>query len=189
MRASHAVILAALLVAGAVGIGAGPADAEPGPPPDPAPVGPPIEVPSPPADPFAAASAQTHSDQAGVLAELLGSGSGASPAELFDQGLGQSAPPPLDPLAAAGTLFAQNYRMPSGDEPSPYALQTDVPAGPFARIDVFRGVHALFHSGIGRMAGAELGQPLPGTAAPPGVTIPPGLEQFYVSAGSVSPVG
>ena len=68
--------------------------------------------------------------------------------------------------------------MPSGEVDSPYVLQTGVPAGPFARVDAFKGVHALLHGSMGRMPGAELGQPLPGTDPPPGTAIPAGIEQF-----------
>ena len=77
--------------------------------------------------------------------------------------------------------------MPSGEVPSPYVLQSDVPPGPFARVDAFKGAHAMIHGALGRMPGAELGQPLPGTAPPPGTNIPPGLEQFYVDPASLPP--
>ena len=161
--------------------GSGIAAAEPAPPPDPAPTGPPAEAVAPPLDPFAAASEQTKSDQVGTLADLLSAGAGA-PAEVLNQGVGLSAPPPVDPLAAAGLLYPQYYRMPSGEMASPYVLQTDVPAGPFARVDAFKGVHALIHGGLGRMPGGELGQPLEGTAPVPGTNLPPGLEQFFTTA-------
>ncbi len=171
--------LAGVLVALA---GPGIAAAEPAPPTDPAPIGPPAEAVAPPIDPFAAASEQTKSDQVGTLADLLSAGAAGSPAEALNQGVGLSAPPPVDPLAAAGLLYPQYYRMPSGEMASPYVLQTDVPAGPFARVDAFKGVHALVHGGLGRMPGAELGQPLAGTAPVPGATLPPGLEQFFTTA-------
>ena len=162
--------------------GSGIAAAEPDPPPEPAPTGLPAEVIAPPPDPFAAASEQSKSDQIGALADLLCAGVAGSPAEALNQGVGLSAPPPVDPLAAAGLLYPQYYRMPSGEEASPYVLQTDVPAGPFARVDAFKGVHALIHGGLGRMPGGELGQPLAGTAPVPGTNLPPGLEQFFTSA-------
>lgn len=173
--AGLAGVLAALTVAGG-------ATAEPAPPPDPAPTGPPPEAVAPPIDPFAAASEQTKSDQVGTLTDLLSAGATGSPAEVLNQGVGLSAPPPVDPLAAAGLLYPQYYRMPSGEMASPYVLQTDVPAGPFARVDAFKGVHALIHGGLGRMPGGELGQPLPGTAPLPGTNLPPGLEQFSTTA-------
>lgn len=162
------------------------ASAEPPPPPDPAPIGPPAEIAAPPPDPFAAASEQTSSDQVGTLAALLAGPTGAPPADVLNRGVGLTAPPPVDPLAAAGMMYPQYYRMPSGEEASPYVLQTDVPPGPFARVDAFKGVHALIHGGLGRMPGGELGQPLPGIAPPPGTNLPPGLEQFYVVPGPVA---
>ena len=161
------------------------AHADPPPPSDPPPAGPSAEPAAPPLDPFAAASEQTKTDQIGTLADLLTGGNGLSPADLLNQGVGLAAPPPVDPLAATGILYPQYYRMPSGEQASPYVLQTDVPPGPFARVDAFKGVHALIHGGLGRMPGGELGQPLPGIAPPPGTNLPPGLEQFYVAPGPV----
>ncbi len=72
----------------------------------------------------------------------------------------------------------QYYRMPTPDMTSPYTLTQDAPAGPFARVDAFKGVHALIHGALGRMPADQLGDPLPGTAPPPGFVIPPGPEQF-----------
>ena len=70
--------------------------------------------------------------------------------------------------------------MPDPDQASPYQLAPNSEPSPFARIDAWKSVHALIHGGLGRMPGSDLGQPLPGIAAPPGVNLPPGLEQFYV---------
>ena len=91
-------------------------------------------------------------------------------------------PAPADPLVLAQLLMPQNFRMPTPDQISPYALAPNTDPGPFARIEAWRGVHALLHGGLGRMPGNDLGQPLPGTAPPPGSNLPPGLEQFYVPA-------
>ena len=172
--------LAGLAAVCAALAGDGVAAAEPAPPPDPTLIELPAEAIVPPPDPFAAASETTKSDQVGTLTDLLAGPSGASPAEVLNQAVGLSAPPPVDPLAAAGLLYPQYYRMPTGENASPYVLETDVPAGPFARVDAFKGVHALIHGGLGRMPGVELGQPLPGTAPPPGSNPPAGLEQFYI---------
>ena len=76
------------------------------------------------------------------------------------------------------TLLPQYYRMPTPDMTSPYQLTQDAPAGPFARVDAFKGVHALLHGALGRMPADQLGDPLPGTAPPPGFVIPAGPEQF-----------
>ena len=67
----------------------------------------------------------------------------------------------------------QYYRMPTTDMTSPYQLTQDAPAGPFARVDAFKGVHALLHGALGRMPADQLGDPLPGTAPPPGFGLPP----------------
>ena len=135
-----------------------------------------IDSPLPAPDPFSAVSQQTNADPVGTLTDLLTGSSGSSGV------LGQSAAPngssPVDPIASIGSLLPQNYRMPSGAEDSPYVLQTGVPAGPFARVDAFKGAHALIHGSLGRMPRGELGQPLPGTAPPPGTAIPPGIEHF-----------
>ena len=89
--------------------------------------------------------------------------------------------PAADPLALAQLLMPQNFRMPTPDQVSPYLLAPNVDPSPFARIDAWKGVHALLHGGLGRLPGDELGQALPGTAAPPGSNLPPGLEQFYIA--------
>lgn len=91
-----------------------------------------------------------------------------------------SSGPGADPLALAQVLMPQNYRMPTPDQDSPYALAPNTAPSPFARIDAWKGVHALLHGGLGRMPGDQLGQPMPGTAPPPGSNLPPGLEQFYL---------
>lgn len=88
--------------------------------------------------------------------------------------------PAGNPLAAVQLLRPQNFRMPTADQASPYALAPNDTPSPFARIDAWKGVHAMVHSNLGRMPGSELGQPLSGTAPPPGTNLPPGLEQFYV---------
>lgn len=85
---------------------------------------------------------------------------------------------PLDQLAAVTLLNPETYRMPDGEQPSPYVLAQGVPPGPFAYINGLKGLHAMLHGAMGRMPGDELGAALPGTAPPPGTALPPGLEQF-----------
>ena len=68
----------------------------------------------------------------------------------------------------------------------PYVLGENTPSG-FARIDAYKGAHALLHGSMGRMPGTELGQPLPGTAPPPGTAIPPGLVQYFDPAAGLAP--
>ena len=152
----------------------------------------PVDGPPVPADPFAVVSAQSKDNPIGTLAGLMGNntlmGNDAAgstmavpnPTALANQGVGLTGTPPVDPLASVSALFAHNFRMPSDDSVSPYVLQTNVPAGPFARVDALKGAHAVVHGALGRTPGFELGQALPGIAPPPGSNLPAGLEQFYV---------
>lgn len=179
--------LSAVLIAVSAAVPGFPAaTADPVAPDDPELTGPPVAVGAASPDPFAAASAQSQADPAGVLGGLL---AGGPSADALMVAVGLNAPPPLDPLASAGVLLPQNYRMPSGEVPSPYVLQTGVPPGPFARVDALKGTHAVVHGALGRMPGAELGQPLPGIAPPAGMNIPAGLEQFYVGPATLPPDG
>lgn len=172
LSAAPVFAIAALLV-----LGSGLAAADPEPTlPDPAVIDPAAADAAPPApvDPFVAASEATKSNPTGFLTELLGPGGTSAGA-----GIGLSEPSPVDPLAAGWELLLpNNYRMPAGD--NPYVLQSGVAPGPFARVNAFKGQHAIAHGGMGRMPGSELGIPLPGTAPLPGSNVPAGLEQFYV---------
>lgn len=202
MGASRILPACGLAIA-AFALGVGSASADPEPAPDPGvgvPAGAPVEAlvagPSAPADPIAAVSAQTKDNPVGILAGLVGTEAAGSPVPgspmaadpvvsanpmaLANQGVGLTGTPSVDPLASVSSLYAHNFRMPSGDEASPYVLQTDVPPGPFARVDALKGLHAMLHGSLGRVPRSELGQPLPGTAPSPGTNLPPGLEQFYV---------
>jgi len=125
-------------------------------------------------NPFAAASDLMKSDPAATLPPLLADGASVS------QGIGLSSPSPVNPLAGMDLLSPNGFRMPSDDAPSPYALESGVPAGPFARLSAFNGVQLILRGTLGRMPGTELGEALPGTAPPPGTRVPPGLEQFYI---------
>ena len=139
-----------------------PAGADPAAPPVEPVVSPP--PPPPPGDPLTAA-------------ELTKENPGAALAGLLGPGAAVAAVTP-DMLAAASLLFPKNYRMPGPDQLSPYPLTEGVPPGPFARVDAFKGVHAILHGALGRMPRDQLGVPLEGTAPPPGAALPPGLEQF-----------
>lgn len=165
------------LAAWALAVGS--AAAETAPVADPA-VPAPVEGPPLPVDPFAVTSTQSKDNPVGVLAGLLGNDAAGSTMVLANQGVGLADTPPVNPLTSIGGLIGENFRMPSGDEVSPYVLQTNVEQGPFARVNAFKGAHALAHAGLGRMPGSQLGEPLPGVAPPPGTNIPAGLEQHYV---------
>jgi hypothetical protein len=96
------------------------------------------------------------------------------------------SPPNVDLLQPTQLLLPQNYRVPPPDQVSPYPLAEGEP-GPFARVDALKGVHAILHGALGRMPAAELGQPLPGTAPPPGTNIPAGPEQFLPDPAALAP--
>lgn len=157
-----------------------PAPADPG-------VPPPAEAAPPPAAPQTLLGQFAQAAQLNPLDSMKELMAGAPQQAAI--GLAPSTPgaaPVPDPWTMAQLLRPQNYRMPTPDQISPYALAPNDNPSPFARIDAWKGVHAMVHSNLGRMPGDELGQPLPGTAPPPGTNIPPGLEQFYAPPGAAS---
>jgi len=180
-------------VSGALGVAAllaptPTAVAEPVPPPsDPA-----VLVPTDPAvdaapaaapalDPFAANSQATKENPLMAFSTIMAQ---PSPATLLVPPA--SAGTAENPLIGLDLLMPTSYGMPTGDSASPYVLG-EGNNGPFARINAFKGVHALGHAGLGRMPREMLGQPLPGTAPPPGTSVPAGLEQFYVDPAELLP--
>ncbi|MFM9034833.1 MAG: hypothetical protein ACKOQ4_11205 [Mycobacterium sp.] len=173
IRTAAAVVVATLLV----GV-PGAAQADP-PPADPA-ADSPAEPAAGPAVPFLLPAGQVDVNPVqaitGYLTQLPGPVAAPAPA----------GAPGSDPLAAVGLLMPQNFGMPDEDQISPYTLSPNTPSG-FARVDAYQGVHALLHSGLGRMPRDQLGQPLPGTAPPPGTALPPGLAQFYQDPAAVPP--
>lgn len=172
----------ALAVATAATAGA---DPEPAPAP---PVLPAEGAPAPPPpqgqDLLSAAAGAAGQNPVSAMADLLGTTT--NPVLAF----GQAAVPGTpggDQMVPPTSLMPQYYRMPTPDMTSPYTLTQDAPAGPFARIDAFKGVHALLHGSLGRMPADQLGDPLPGTVAPPGSVLPPGPEQFLPDPAPVLP--
>jgi len=135
-------------------------------------------------DPVATPSAVTKQNPLSAFADVLAQ---ATPNSVLAPLTAPGAAAAPDPLASAGMLMPQNYRMPTGELPSPYVLATGVEPGPFARVDGWKGLHAMVHGALGRMPGAELGQPLPGTAPPPGTAIPLGLVQFLPDPAELVP--
>ena len=167
LQGSLQVALAAATVTTSL-LAAGSAAADPLlPPPGPDPL---IVAPAPPGPPAPAMDPFAAPPLPGLPAGAAG----------VNQGIGLSSPSPVNPLAGIELLSPNGFRMPSEDVPSPYALESGVPAGPFARLSAFNGVQSILRGTLGRMPGAELGAALPGTAPPPGTRIPPGLEQFYI---------
>ena len=189
MRMGLGAVVVGLAIAAAA-----PATADPAPP-DPALIVPapvaeapaPLSDTAPPPSGDAAAPSsaqQTKSNPVGTLTDLL---RGAAAAESADPAVQQSVSA-TNPLASVSLLMPQNFGMPTGDQPSPYALGENAPSG-FARVDAYQGVHALLHGALGRMPGSELGQPLAGTAPPPGTAVPPGLVQYFDPAAGATPPG
>ena len=102
-----------------------------------------------------------------------------------------AAPPNIGDLNNS-LLLPRNYRTLQGADdptPSPYDLTTGVQPGPFARVDGLKGVHAMVHGALGRMPADQLGQPLPGTAPAPGITIPAGPVDFLPDPAAPPPPG
>ena len=142
------------------------------------------ELPPPVVDPFTTTSQITKQNPLAAFVDVLAQ---ASPDVVLAPSTTPGGAPAPDPLASVAMLFPKNYRMPTGDVPSPYVLATGVAPGPFARVDGWKGVHAVGHAALGRMPGVELGQPLPGTAPPPGTAIPLGLVQFLPDPAELVP--
>ena len=110
----------------------------------------------------------------------------ASPAALLNPPAAAGTAAAVNPLTGLEMLMPENYGMPAGDSASPYVLG-EGNNGPFARVNAFKGVHALGHAGLGRMPREMLGQPLPGTAPPPGTAIPLGILEFLPDPAELVP--
>ena len=117
---------------------------------------------------------------------FLGMLAQSSPATLLNPPPAAGTAAAANPLTGLDMLMPTSYGMPAGDAASPYVLG-EANNGPFARVNAFKGVHALGHAGLGRMPREMLGQPLPGTAPPPGTAVPAGLEQFYTDPTDLLP--
>ena len=147
---------------------------------------PPPPVPADPAAPAEPPDPGPPATAMGTVGAILGQ-STPSPAG-FDLLLGQSpipAVPGSQPvgLSAVNTpqyLFGPNMKLSEQGQQSMYSNgPTDLDAPPpTGSIDAFQRAHGIWHEGMGRLDLAQLGQPLPGTAPPPGTNIPAGPEQF-----------
>ena len=163
--------------------------AEPAPPPDPAvvvPVDPTVDAAAaaePAPNPFLTNSQVTKANPLMGFIDML---SQSSPATLLNPPPAAGTAAAVNPLTGLDMLMPTSYGMPTGDAASPYVLG-EANNGPFARVNAFKGVHALGHAGLGRMPREMLGQPLPGTAPPPGTAVPAGLEQFYTDPAELLP--
>jgi hypothetical protein len=181
-KLAETVTVAGVLAVGTVVASAATAAADPPPPvlADPA-------APAPPPDP-----ADPPQTMMGSVTGFLGQ-STMSPNAGFDLLLGQSAMPAvpggqpaavlpdLSVLNAPQYLFGPNLKLSEQGQQSMYSAGPTDPyaPGPNGRIDAIQRAHGLWHMGMGRLEQNQLGQPLPGTAPPPGTNIPAGPEQFY----------
>lgn len=188
----RAASLRRAVVSGALGVAAllvpnQTAVAEPPPPPDPAvvvPVDPAVDAAAVPAPNAIATNSQVTKDN--PLLGFVDMLSQTSPATALNPPPAAGTAAAVNPLSGLDMLMPTSYGMPTGDAASPYVLG-EANNGPFARVNAFKGVHALGHAGLGRMPREMLGLPLPGTAPPPGTAVPAGLEQFYPDPADLLP--
>jgi|EndMetStandDraft_6_1072998.scaffolds.fasta_scaffold41435_2 hypothetical protein len=185
----------AALVVGAAAAAMATASADDLPPADPGVPGPPVA----PAPTGFVPPAGTISDSLNGFAGLFGGPAGnqmllgQAPAPVAAPGgVDPAATPPDVGILDNSGLLPRNYRTLQGADdptPSPYDLTTGVAPGPFARVDGLKGVHAMVHGALGRMPADQLGQPLPGTAPAPGITIPAGPMDFLPDPAAPPPPG
>jgi hypothetical protein len=75
-------------------------------------------------------------------------------------------------------LLPQMFRLSQPDEGNMYSIAPgDVQDHP-QLMPSLKGAHALWHGGMGKLTPDQLGQPLPGTVAPPGSNLPPGIVDY-----------
>jgi hypothetical protein len=148
-------------------------------------------APPPPADPGVAPPPPGLSDiLAAPVTSILGqpeqTGSGAPSDFLLSQYPVPSVPgaqpaPPMDlntALSGNSYLLPQNFKLAQPDEGNMYSIgQGDVTDQPNL-IAALKGAHSLWHGGMGRLTPDQLGQPLPGTAPPPGTNTPAGPVDY-----------
>jgi hypothetical protein len=106
---------------------------------------------------------------------------GGQPAPVTVGEDGQPITPPqqgtyLDPQAIQA-MRPTNFSLAGQGQQSLYSY-TPVPADapPPNFIDNAKGAHGIWNYGMGRLTTDQLGQPLPGTAPPPGTNIPMGIR-------------
>jgi hypothetical protein len=81
----------------------------------------------------------------------------------------------LDP-SAIQAMKPTNFSLAGQGQQSMYSYTPAAPgAPPPTFIDNARGAHGIWNYGMGRLTTEQLGEPLPGTAPPPGTNIPAGL--------------
>jgi hypothetical protein len=184
--AANIAVAGVLSVGAAVSAGATAAADDGAPPTDP--------VAAPPAglstDPVAAPPAGLSDILGGAVTNILGQPAQTGPGAPVDFLLSQyavpavpGAPPPgmdiNNALSGSSYLLPQNFKLSAPDDGNMYTIgQGDVRDQP-SLVPALKGAHALWHGGMGKLTLDQLGQPLPGTAPPPGTNLPPGPLQFY----------
>ncbi len=114
-----------------------------------------------------------------------------NPQALLGQNVAPSAPGQGAPGAPINLDAINNaYILPQNEKPAAPGQGTQVGVAPgdenehLGRIDYLKQWHDLYKNGnlkgslLGQAPQEQLGEPLPGTAPPPGTNIPPGLVQF-----------
>ena len=92
-----------------------------------------------------------------------------------------SAPPDFDTMNANAIqyLFGPNLKLSEQGQESMYSVGPPDPNAPVGdKWEYFRRAHGDWHMVMGKLDPSQLGEPLPGTAPPPGTNIPVGLEQY-----------
>ena len=112
-----------------------------------------------------------------------------NPSPGYDFLLGQSPLPtapgsqPVQPIwfldqAVTQSMMPTNFALAGQGQQSYYSYTPITPdAPPAGLLDNLRGAHGLWHYEMGRLDQSQLGEPLPGTAPPPGTNIPVGLGE------------
>jgi hypothetical protein len=147
---------------------------------------PPPPLPADPAvpDPSLAPPSALGTMGAILAPNALPAGPGGAPDFLLSQypvpavpGSQPAVPMSQNVLDSTQYLMPQNFRLPpTPDQGTLYGVGPG--AGISTTINGMKGAHALWHGAMGKLTPDQLGEPLPGTAPPPGTAIPQGLVDF-----------
>jgi hypothetical protein len=124
----------------------------------------------------------------------LPTASGGQPAPVTVGADGQPVPAPqqgtfLDP-SAIQALKPTNFALTGQGQQSFYSNTPAAPDAPPANfIDNAKGAHGLWNYQMGKIDPSQLGQPLPGTAPPPGTNVPVGVVDFLPDPATPPPPG
>lgn len=176
----------AAAVAWSATAGAEPPPVEPVPPPPPGPVVPMLGSPLGPNGLDVLAQSNAPGVPGALGAPQM---TGLDPSSVLGQNLLPSAPGPAPVVVPNLNVFNNAYGLPQNVVPAApgEGQQFDVASGQensdvskrewFGRFIDMQRDHRLY-GGLGQLPQEQLGQPLPGTAPPPGTVISPGLAQF-----------